>query len=112
MVVKQLGAEGAPAFQDQVKLNFEKFPNPKHDVWYPKRSWEIERVNKERLREYKMFNKLYSKVKAYMSAQNKRKQKDVEPIRHAKKHQFSEASGDKKDADVDGQASSASMHTT
>jgi hypothetical protein len=59
-----------------------------------------------------MFNKLYSKVKAYMSAQNKRKQKDAEPIRHAKKHQFSEASGDKKDADVEGQASSASMHTT
>jgi hypothetical protein len=112
MVVKQLGTEGDPAFQDQVKLKFEKFPNPKHDVWYPKRSWEIERVNKERLREYNIFNKLYAKVKAYMSAQNKRTKKDVELTRQSKKHQLSEASGDKEDADVEGQASGASRNSS
>lgn len=112
MVVKQLGAEGDPAFQDQVKLKFELFPNPKHDVWYPKRSWEIERVNKDRLREYKVFNRLYAKVKAYMSAQNKRTKKDVELTRPSKKQQLTEASVDKEDADVEGQASGPSKQTS
>jgi hypothetical protein len=112
MVVKQLGTEGDPAFQNQVKLKFELFPNPKHDVWYPKRSWEIERVNKERLREHKIFNRLYAKVKQYMSAQNKRTKKDVELTRSSKKQQLTAASGDKEDADDEDQASGLSRQTS
>ena len=68
MIVKQIGSESDPAFCNQVKLKFEKWPNPKYDIWVDKRSWTIERATKERVQERRVFNLLYEQVKRYLNA--------------------------------------------
>jgi hypothetical protein len=114
MVVKEVGLDSDPAFHDQVKLKFEKFPQPKYDIWHPKRSWEMERITKERMKECQVFNKLYAKVKKYMSELNKRSHKDtaltlIQPKKHQKGFSsVSKDSSDKQGGDVPSEASAPS----
>jgi hypothetical protein len=118
MVVKEVGRDGDAAFHDQVKLKFEKFPNPKYDIWHPKRSWEMERITKERVKECQLFNRLYAQVKKYMSEQNKRSHRDAAlMLSQPKKHQkgflsFSKDSNDKQGSDVPSEASAPSRQTS
>ena len=72
MIVEQIGSESDPAFCNQVKLKFEKWPNPKHDLWVDKRSWEMERATKERVQERRVFNQLYEQVKLYLNTNRKK----------------------------------------
>ncbi len=71
MIVKEVGAH--PAFANQVKLKFKKWPAPKYDIWVDKRSWKMERATKERLQQRSTFNAMYEKVKNIQTANATRK---------------------------------------
>ena len=102
MIVKQIGSESDPAFCNQVKLKFEKWSNPKYDIWVDKRSWTIERATKARVQERRVFNQLYEQVKRYLNqignANRKKldkrgKEKDL-PVERPKKQQRTEQGSD------------------
>jgi hypothetical protein len=107
MIVKEVGAD--PAFANQVKLKFKKWPAPKYDIWVDKRSWKMERATKERLKQRAAFNSMYEKVKKCLHSKRSskdsslsRQPKDASSTFQLKQEQYA-ASNDQVEEDVSGE---------